>query len=170
MTKKETELFEGLVTLVKQSMEVQVEILKNLRLPQTDSDLAKWSNPDVNPDGVGVALLEPTVLKNTLSTATDLPPAADEPEAPAPPVVTPPKVYTIEDCRQVLGVMVEKLGEKQAWTYLKTFKVTILITLFLFIFIFITKIVPGSNLKNSTISNLIQIVCHHDTGIRICTT
>lgn len=114
MTKKETELFEGLVTLVAASMEVQKEtltVLKRLMLPPGTA-VTRVPHPSTE------AELDEQVAPTLASTP--------EPEPTAPPVVEKPREYTIEDCRQALGAMVEKLGEERAWAYLKTFKVDML--------------------------------------------
>ncbi len=114
MTKKETELFEGLVTLVAASMEMQKEtlaLLQSMNAPLIRLDPG-FDQSDMKPGPI-------TVLPGEVS----IPDAVAE-KATA--VVPEPKKYTIEDCRQVLGVMVEKLGEDRAWAYLKTFKVEML--------------------------------------------
>lgn len=99
MTKKETDAFENLTTVLKQNMEVQTEVLMLLR--QMNAPIS---------GGVPPEPVEEMAVKTTAPTPK---PKIKEPE--------PVKEVTIEECRGVLGRMVEKVGEDQARIYLATF-------------------------------------------------
>ncbi len=101
MTKKETDMYEKLTTLLEKNMEVQAQLL------------ALLNGTMVETGGIQDVEVEPTEPAKP-----NIPEPAPEPEV----------KYTIEMCRDVLGRMVDVLGEDRARNYLATFHNAQLVT------------------------------------------
>ena len=122
MTKKETEMIEKIIHVLDTNMALQTEILKAVQ--NLSHPLIAVTPAPVPVSGIAITNEvkheEPKIEAPTPAEITPSPATSGKPE------IAEPKEVTIEDCRDALATIMKKVGEDQAWSYLKTFKVEML--------------------------------------------